>query len=119
MGAQGTATLDFGAYPGTSITSVAVTGQTGIVSSSLIEAWIRPIDTANHTADEHLVDPPRVLAGNIIAGTGFTIYGIDQNGVPVPDALECSGGRNIVALEEQGRKAPMPQGQWSVAWVWN
>ena len=78
MGAQGTATLDFGASPGAFDTSVAVTGQSGIVSGSLAEAWIRPVASADHTADEHLVERIRVVAGNIVAGTGFTIYGYSQ-----------------------------------------
>ena len=55
MGAQGTAVLDFGAFPGKSDASVAVTGQAAIVAGSLVEAWIRPVDTADHTADEHML----------------------------------------------------------------
>lgn len=77
--ATGTATLDFGAFPGKSDTSVAVTGQTTIAAGSLVEAWIRPVATADHSADEHLVEPPRLVAGNIVAATGFTIYGICPN----------------------------------------
>lgn len=73
--ATGTASLDFGAYPGNSQASVAVTGQGSIVSGSLVEAWIRPAATADHTADEHILDPPHVVAANIVAATGFTIYG--------------------------------------------
>jgi hypothetical protein len=78
MAATGTTTIDFGAFPGTADTSVAVTGQTGIVAGSLVEAWIRPVATADHSADEHLVEKVRVMAGNIVAGTGFTIYGFND-----------------------------------------
>lgn len=119
MGAQGTATLDFGAFPGKSDTSVTVTGQTGIVSGSLVEAWIRPVATSDHTADEHIVDAPVVIAGNIVAGTGFTIYGVARDGIPVPDAIPRFERRALDPLQERGRVAPMPYGQWTVAWVWN
>lgn len=70
--ATGTATLTFGAS-GLYETSVVVTGQAGIVAGSLVEAWIRPVATAN-TPDEALFETLKITAGNIVAGTGFTIY---------------------------------------------
>ena len=97
MGAQGTTTVDFGAFPGKSDASVAVTGQAGIVAGSLVEAWIRPVDTADHLADEHLVETMRVMAGAIVAGTGFTIYALNSGQV----------GNTML------------YGLWTVAWVWN
>lgn len=120
MGASGTTTIDFGAFPGKSDASVAVTGQAGIVSGSLVEAWIRPVDTADHLADEHIVDAPVIMAGNIVAATGFTIYGVARDGIPVPDAMRRSGAASgSDPLQERGRTAPMPYGLWTVAWVWN
>ena len=95
MGAQGTADLDFGAFPGKSDASVDVTGQSGILSGSLVEAWIRPVDTADHLADEHRVETLSVVAGNIVAGTGFTIYGLNVG------------------------FGTLLYGVWKVAWVWN
>jgi hypothetical protein len=80
--ATGTTTIDFGAAPGSLYTSVAVTGQAGIVSGSLVEAWIRPVATADHLADEHIVDPPEVVAADIIAATGFTIHARSNNAIP-------------------------------------
>ena len=94
MGAQGTATVDFGAHPGADLATVSVTGQTTIASDSLAEAWLFPVATADHSVDEHLVDGPIVIATTITAGVGFTI-----NALP----------RNFGNLT----------GQWSVAWVWN
>jgi hypothetical protein len=91
--ATGTATLDFGAFPGAWDASVPVTGQGSIAAGSLVEAWIRPADTPEHNADEHLVDPPRVAAANIVAGTGFTIYGFTDSNVRT-------------------------YGRWTVAWAW-
>lgn len=97
MGAQGTATLDFGAFPGSSDATVAVTGQTAIVGGSLAEAWVVPADTADHTIDEHTVEPPAVFVINIVAGTGFTIRGVYQG-----------GGQDTRTY-----------GQWNIGWVWN
>ncbi len=92
--ATGNATLDFGAFPGSSDTSVAVTGQTGITTSSFVEAWLVPTATADHSADEHVVETIKVIAGNIVNGTGFTIYGVN------------TGNNSRI------------YGTWSVSWVW-
>ena len=112
MGAQGTATVNFGAFPGTGDASIAVTGQAGILAGSLVEAWIMPTATADHSVDEHWVDPPRVVAGNIVPGTGFTIYATarDDNKYPTqPTTGQRREFYNTNAL----------YGQWTVAWVWN
>lgn len=77
--AVGTATLDFGAFPGATDASIAVTGQSSILSGSSVEAYISPAATADHTADEHWVEALKVVAGNIVAGTGFTIYGRSED----------------------------------------
>src|SRR5262245_906194 len=122
MGAQGTSTINFGTFPGASDASVAVTGQGGILAGSLIEAWIVLTATADHSADEHLVDAPVVRAGNIVAGTGFTIYAAARDGIPVPDATPIYQGQGVSAQtsrQEHGRAAPMVYGQWSVDWVGN
>lgn len=95
MSATGTALLDFGSFPGKSHASVAVTGQTGILAaSSFVECWISPAATTDHTVDEHVVESIKVVAGNIVDNTGFTIYGV-----------------NLLA---KGRL----YGKFNVAWVW-
>lgn len=111
MAGQGTTTIDFGAFPGKTDTSVTITGQTGITGASLVEAWILPIATADHTADEHWVDPPEVIAGNIVAGTGFTIYAVNRNRVDIQGIRDSQKIRNS--------DTPMVYGQWTVGWVWN
>ena len=58
--ASGTTIIDFGAFPGAYDTSVAVTGQGSILSTSLVEAWIFPDVTADHTEDEHLIEEIKV-----------------------------------------------------------
>lgn len=110
MAGSGTTTIDFGAFPGTTDATVTVTGQTGISAGSLVEAWVYPTATADHTVDEHWVDPPDVKAGNVVAGTGFTIYGVVRNRSdrgPVGDSLRV---RNT--------DTPMTYGLWTVGWVW-
>jgi hypothetical protein len=131
MGAQGTATLDFGAFPGKSDTSVAVTGQASIVAGSLVEAWIRPEATADHSADEHMVETLKVFAGNIVAATGFTIYGFNTSELfQDPENARGQGGNKANAgttFAGKGASAPSDNyrmgtriyGLWTVAWVWN
>lgn len=104
--ATGTTTIDFGAFPGSMYATVAITGQGAILAGSLVEAWIRPVATADHTADEHLVDPPRVVAGDIIAGTGFTIHGFGGE----------EASQTFPSTEKNN--AAMCHGQWTLAWAW-
>ena len=70
--------MDFGAFPGASHTSIAVTGQAAILATSIVQAWIRPVATADHTADEHMVETIRVEAGDLVAGVGFTVPRVQQ-----------------------------------------
>ena len=83
--ATGTATLDFGAFQSANSTyshpsteaSVTITGQAAIAAGSLVEAWMRvePAGSTNHSMDEHAIENIKILAGNIVAGTGFDIRG--------------------------------------------
>lgn len=105
MGAQGITTINFGtSLTGSVDASTTITGQTSILAGSLVEAWIIPSGTADHTIDEHQVDPPLVLAGNIVAGTGFTIYAYAP---PSP------------VNTQQFADVPKHYGLWAVGWVWN
>ena len=70
----GAATLNFSTSP-EKAASVAVTGQAAIVAGSKVEAYVRLAATADHSIDEHMIENIKVTAGNIVAGTGFTIYG--------------------------------------------
>lgn len=72
---SGSVLLDFGAWPGSSQASRTVTNQAGILSTSKVDAWIHPSISTEHSVDEHFAEPIRVRAGNIVAGTGFTIHG--------------------------------------------
>jgi hypothetical protein len=93
MATQGVTTIDFGAFPGNTNVSLDITGQGSIGSGAAVDAWLMPAATADHSIDEHVVDGPVIMAGNVVAGTGFTIYGAAMN-------------NNAYGL-------------WTVAWVWN
>ena len=126
MGAQGTTTIDFGAFPGGSDASVVVTGQTGITGGSLVEAWLYPAATADHSADEHVVETIKVVAGNIVAGTGFTIYATNTSQLNEPlESPGVVGARPVTALTagyvapSVGGRGTRIYGTWSIGWVWN
>ena len=74
-GGAGTTTLDFGASPGTAMASVDVTGLGTIGAGSRVQAWVVATATADHSADEHVAESLKIVAGNVVAGVGFTIYG--------------------------------------------
>lgn len=130
MSGSGIASLDFGAFPGASDASLAITGQASISSTSLVEAWLIPTATADHSADEHWLETIKVMAGNISAGVGFTIYGVNTSQLNEP--LEPGGrGRAATAvvgaqaehnwggLGGNGGRGTRIYGTWNVGWVWN
>jgi hypothetical protein len=91
MSQQGTTTVDFGAFPGKTDTTATVTGITG--SPAQGEAYLIPVATADHTAEEHVVDGPVVMAVPP-SGGNMTVY-----------ARTASPGRAY--------------GLWSIGWVVN
>ena len=91
---QGTATIDFGASPGSNEASIAVTGQATISATSKVEAYVMGDDTtSDHTASDHryLLLFAEFTCGTPTAGTGFTIY---------------------------GRSSEKMQGTFALRWVW-
>lgn len=90
----GTATIDFGAFPGSNETSVSVTGQTGISGTSKAEAYVMADDaTSDHTAEDHRYFSALagLTCGTPSDGIGFTIY---------------------------ARSTEQLQGTFSIRWVW-
>jgi hypothetical protein len=74
----GSAVIDFGSSPGKNSTTVVVTGQTYILSTSVINVFVMGDDTSTeHTSNDHkyLQLFATFTAGTIVPGTGFTIYG--------------------------------------------
>lgn len=129
----GTATVDFGAFPGSSHASVVVTGQAGIVAGSVVQAWIRPVATADHSADEHMLETLKVHASDIVAGTGFTINAFNAGTINEPDVAAVSrdavsqiaaraGGRgqqDVPATTARSSRGTRIYGQWTIAWSWS
>lgn len=91
MSALGTATLDFGAWPGAGLATATV-ATAGIATSSIVAGAIRLEATADHTADEALAEQLKVSCGNIVANTSFDIW------------VECIDSNSY--------------GQWRVDWTW-
>ena len=81
-----------------------------ITAGSLVDAWLLPATTADHSSDEHLVDPIRVTVGNIVAGSGFTIYGY-------PADIQTFGQKTL-AGSKPDQQADV-YGAYNIAWVWN
>ena len=90
---SGHAVVDFGSTPGNSDATTVITGQTGIISGSIIQAWLSPgYPTVDHSIEEHVVEEVFIDAGSTVPGVGFTIYAVTRN----------------VALT----------GKWNVSWSW-
>lgn len=73
--ATGTATLDFGAFPGANEATVTVTGQTAITALSLVEAFFMFDSTSDHDDNDHAYANllARLVCGNVVAATSFEI----------------------------------------------
>jgi uncharacterized membrane protein YczE len=91
MSTQGTTTVTFGSRE-TSVQKV-ITGQASILAGSLVEAWMFPALTASNQPDNHWFDDFTVMAGTVVAGTGFTI------------TVKCNQG--------------VAHGIFNIGWVWN
>ena len=122
MGAQGTATLDFGVFPGSSVAITDVVA-TGVISTSAVEAWIRPTASADHTDMDHVVANMRVV-GQYLSDNNIRIFGVNNNDVlppsdPQPVSQPTTSGitRQDQILTRQS--APMLVGIFNVNWVWN
>lgn len=89
----GTATIDFGAFPGLNETSVTV-ADTNVVAGSVIKAWFMSDDiTADHTAADHKYAPTFInLTAEPDVGVGLIIY---------------------------ARSEHKMQGEWVVQWEYN
>jgi hypothetical protein len=122
VGAQGLTTIDFGAFPGTSDASVFVSQPT-ISSGSLVEAWLYPDSSGSvdHSADEHKIETIKIVAGNIVVSSGFTVYGFNTSQISEP-LTQINPGQTIMNSSQfpfVGGITTRIYGKWTVAWVWN
>ena len=131
-GTRGTASLNFGSFPGGTHATVAVTGQAGILATSTVRAWIAPAATAAHSADEHVIAASQIAisVASVVAGVGFTIHGavaqvpapLTWPGINRPHRANGTVGQNVmfsggfpsVAATDPGRH----YGTYNIAWEW-
>ena len=113
---SGVAILNFGAFPGSPQASVTVSATDPSDTAAEIDAWVIPVATVDHSADEHTYDPPRVsgaVVGSTIVITGFP-SGRDEF-VPAGTPF----GQSSTSQMPIGEIQCMPYGQWSVAWAFS
>jgi hypothetical protein len=115
-GATGVDVVNFGVFPGGSDASVAITGQATIGTSSVVQAWLQLADSTDHLADEHRIETLAVYAGNIVAGTGFTIYAVNTS-----QLSERPGGWSATETSRAGEsgRGTRIYGKWNVQWRWS
>lgn len=133
--ATGEVEIDFGAFPGKSDASVTVTGQTNILATSRIEAFVMPDATTDHTADEHMVETISVFAdrSSIVVGTSFAIkaFNTSQLNEP-PERLRGIGPTSVsnnptlagqlqaaqgLQTPTTGGKGTRLYGKWKIGWA--
>ena len=74
-----------------------------VTALTIASAWLYPKATDDHTIEEHIATPIRVIAGACTAGVGFTIYAIVESDNPAP------------MNRSKNAKIPTVTGQWFVA----
>lgn len=114
MGASGTVIVDFGAFPGQSDASVTVSAP-GIAANSLVEAWILPAQTTDHSPDEHSLETLTVKAdqSSIVPNTSF---GIDVSNTSQKTSSPANSGAQGVNIGGDGTRI---YGKWNLGWVWD
>jgi hypothetical protein len=118
VGAQGTATLNFGAFPGSNV-AVTDVAAPGVIAASAVEAWIRPEATADHTDTDHVAAPMKIT-GQYLSDGNIRIYGLNINDVMPPEEHFSALTQDRGLVRRPSRQpAPMFVGVYSVNWVWN
>jgi hypothetical protein len=113
MGASALTTVDFGAFPGsTEVTKDVATA--GVVAGSRIEAWVQPVATADHSADEHKIENIRAVGEYLSDGNiRITAYV-----VPFPSTPRGPGYQER-AYPSQGQvQQHRLHGLFTIGWVW-
>lgn len=109
MGANGSTAVNFGAFPGKGEAEVDVTGQSGYVASSRVEAWVLPIATADHTIDDHVIENIGADARYKVDGT-FTVRAFSMN---PPQTRPVTKERQFNTAQRA-----LLYGQFTLGWAW-
>ena len=114
----GTAVLDFGTFPGSNVAYVDV-ATAGVISTSIIDAWIRPVASADHTDTDHIAAQIRVT-GVYVSDNNIRVYGINANDVTPPLEPQPAATPKLrgVLVRTERQAAPMLVGQFNVNWSW-
>lgn len=126
-GAQGNTTVSFGAFPGASDASVAITGQTAFdAGTHQVQVWLRAEDSDDHLAEEHLVETIAVAATDFVTGVGFTIRAWNTSQINEP--LQPAGVSRFRSAattvygnagNSRGGQGTQLYGKWNVNWRWS
>jgi hypothetical protein len=98
---SGTALIDFGAFPGSDWAQTLVPAVDAGDPNAIVDAWILPAATADHSIDEHIADAPQV-SGYADGNGNVVITGVPRPGLTSPIPPD-----------------PMPYGKWNVAWAFS
>ena len=94
----------------------------GVISTSAIEAWIRPVASADHTDMDHVAAPMKISALYVSDGN-LRIFGVNTNDVIPPLELQSNEAKlsklRSPFVRPGRQNAPMFVGQFNVWWVWN
>ncbi len=109
-----TATVDFGRFPGSPSARTEIELPAGDYDpNAILDVWIAPVDTPDHTADEHAADPPQVSA-KVIDGKIVIQAFPSGRDKPIPDGTPFGNTAN--SQRPIGNQQPMPYGVWTVGW---
>lgn len=117
----GVTTVNFGAFPGAPFATVTVPAVDVFDPNAVVDVFIVPIATSDHSADEHVADPP--LVNGYADGNGNIIIEAIPSGrdliVPPGTAFgNKTAGTNYTGSQMPvGQPNPMPVGKWSVGWA--
>ena len=111
---SGVATINFGAFPGSPFATTTMEASPSTTSQN-VNAWVMPIATADHSADEHVADPPRVSA--YADGNGNVIIEGFPSGRDKPVPAGTAFGQTTTSQMPIATQQPMPYGAWSVGWA--
>lgn len=113
---------------------MTVAGQAGITGTSAAEAWVRAENSADHLADEHVVESIQVRAASISAGSGFVIHAWNTSQLnepvlpPVHQVSVFTGSATAIGVKLAspgagavggGGRGTRLYGVWNISWCWN
>ena len=110
---SGVAVIDFGSFPGSPSATTTVVAGAAADPNAVIDAWVVPIATADHSVEEHQGDPPLVSA--VVSGGNIVISGFPSGrDLAVPPGTAFGGANSKSPV---GQRQLMPYGKWSIAFA--